>query len=181
MRAIVAVVPLLAAALLPAVAGAKGLATVRVCGPDGCATVENGVIAARVASPQETVDPPGTAPHFRVDIAFSGGEATSSYSTLFVPDEGLVASNAGGLLWYVPRTDALRALLAASRRLEPYGTPRSWPRYVQTPDPAWVSAETAGGARSWGRPGLAAAALLLTLVLAAALARRTRLPRPSRA
>lgn len=180
MKAIVAVLTLVAA-LLPAAAGAKGLATVRVCGPDRCATVDDRAIATRVSSPQETVDPPGTAPYYRLDIAFDAGEATSSYSTLFVPDEGLIASNAGGLLWYVPRTDALRALMAASRELEPYGAPRSWPRYVQTPDPGWVSSDTAGDGRSWGRAGLAAAAVLLALVLAAAFARRTRLPRPSRA
>ena len=96
MRSLAWLVVLLVSLALPAAAVAKGLATVSVCGPEECAQVEDRELAARIAGPQETVDPPAAAAYYRMPIAFEGGDG---YSTLFVPSEELIATNAGGLLW----------------------------------------------------------------------------------
>ena len=126
---------------LPAAAAAKGLATVTVCGPQECVQLEDRELAARVASPQETVDPPAPAAYYRVRIAFDGRDG---YSTLFVPNEELIATNAGGLLWYVPRTDALRSLQAAVSGLEAHEAPTAWPRYIEAVDPQPTQARSTG-------------------------------------
>lgn len=181
MRAIAALATVFLAALLPAALQAKGSATVRACGPRECAPVGDGTLAAHVASPQETVDPPAVSPYYRLDIGFGAGESASSYSTLFVPAEGLIASNAGGLLWYLPRTEAFGALREATRGVDPYAVPRAWPRYVETPDPSWFSGDPAADGRSWAPVGIAGGVLLLALAVSAGLARRLRLARPSRA
>lgn len=119
----------IASLALPAAATAKGMATVSVCGPEECVQLEDRELASRVASPQETVDPPAPAAYYRLRISFEGGDG---FSTLFVPSEDLIATNAGGLLWYVPRTDALRSLQAAVRGLEAHAAPTAWPRYIET-------------------------------------------------
>lgn len=182
MRALAAIAAVVAAATLPTAAAAKGFATVRVCGPESCATLDDRALASRVASPQETVDPPAASSYYRLDILFEAGDASSSYSTLFVPAEGLIASNAGGLLWYVPRTDALGALRAAIADLEPFAAPRAWPRYIESPDPRVQLPTAAADGGSRLPVGLAGAALLLALVVGlSVVVRRQRLPRPSRA
>ena len=132
MRSLACTAFLLGSLAVPTAAAAKGLATVIVCGPEECVQLEDRELAARVASPQETVDPPFPAAYYRVRIAFEGGDA---YSTLFVPSEELIATNAGGLLWYVPRAEALRSLQAAVKDLESHAAPRAWPRYIETTEP----------------------------------------------
>jgi hypothetical protein len=141
MRSFACLVVLLTSLAVPTAAAAKGLATVTVCGPADCVQLEDRELAARVASPQETVDPPAPAAYYRVRIAFEDGEA---YSTLFVPSEELVATNAGGLLWYVPRTEALRSLQAAVRDLESHTAPRAWARYIETTEPQPTPAGSTG-------------------------------------
>lgn len=146
MRSFACLVVLLASLTVPTAAAAKGRATATVCGPADCVQLEDRELAARVASPQETVDPPAPAAYYRVQIAFEGGDG---YSTLFVPSEELIATNAGGLLWYVPRTEALRSLQAAVRDLESHATPRAWPRYVGTTEPKAMSGSTSRFGWSW--------------------------------
>ena len=171
MRSLACLVVLLASLVLPAAAAAKGLASVSVCGPAECAQLEDRQLAARVASPQETVDPPAPAAYYRVRIAFEGGDA---YSTLFVPGEQLIATNSGGLLWYVPRTDALRSLQAAVSGLEAHEAPTAWPRWIENAAPQATQLSTSRFDWIWP---LAAAALMVAV--AAFLAARRRIWRPT--
>lgn len=176
MRALVSLLVVLAGLLLPAAASAKGEATVRVCGPTECVLLEDRLLGAHVASPQETVDPPPASRFYRLEIAFETGATREAYWALFAPEEGLIATNAGGLLWYVPRTDALRALEAATRELEAYPEPSAWPRYVEAADSPARSTPTADGAGDWVPTGIAAGALLLAVAAGALLVRRARPP-----
>jgi hypothetical protein len=146
MRSLACLVVVLGSLALPAAATAKGMATVSVCGPEECVQLEDRELASRVASPQETVDPPAPAAYYRLRISFEGGDG---FSTLFVPSEELIATNAGGLLWYVPRTDALRALQAAVRGLEAHAAPTAWPRYIETTNSQAMPRST--GRFDWSR------------------------------
>jgi hypothetical protein len=170
MRSFACLVVLLASLAVPTAAAAKGLATVTVCGPADCVRLEDREVAARVASPQETVDPPAPAAYYRVQIAFEGGDG---YSTLFVPSQELIATNAGGLLWYLPRTEALRSLQAAARDLESHAAPRAWPRYIETTGPQATPASTSRFGWSW-----LLAVVALVVGGAALLAGRRRVWRP---
>jgi len=160
MRSLACLVFVLASLALPAASAAKGLATVSVCGPEECVQLEDRELAARIASPQETVDPPAPAAYYRVRISFEGGDG---YSTLFVPSEELIATNAGGLLWYVPRTDALRSLLAAVTGVDAHAAQTAWPRYIETTDPQATPRSAGRFGRSWllGAVALVAAAAFL--------------------
>jgi hypothetical protein len=172
MRSFACLLVVLASLALPTAAAAKGLATVTVCGPQECVQLEDRELAARVASPQETVDPPAPAAYYRVRIAFDGRDG---YSTLFVSSEKLIATNAGGLLWYVPRTDALRSLQAAVSGLEAHEAPAAWPRYIEAVDPQATSARSTGRFDwSW-----LLAALALVAVGTAFLVARHRVWRPT--
>jgi hypothetical protein len=171
MRALTCVVVVLASLALPVAAAAKGLATVHVCGPEECVQLEDRELAAQVASPQETVDPPAPAAYYRARITFDGRDG---YSTLFVPSEELIATNAGGLLWYVPRTDALRSLQAAVEGLDAHGAPPAWPRYIETVNPPAVPSST--GRFNWSR---LLAAVALVVAGAAFLVARHRVWRPT--
>ena len=172
MRSFACVIVVLASLALPAAAAAKGLATVTVCGPQECVELEDRELAARVAIPQETVDPPAPAAYYRMRIAFDGRDG---YSTLFVPSEALIATNAGGLLWYVPRTDALRSLQAAVSGLEAHEAPTAWPRHIEAVEPHAMPARSTGRFDwSW-----VLAAVALVVAGAAFLVARHRVWRPT--
>lgn len=172
MRSFACLLVVLASLAVPVAAAAKGLATVTVCGPQECVQLEDRALAARIAIPQENVDPPATAAYYRMRIAFDGRDA---YSTLFVPGEELIATNAGGLLWYVLRTDALRSLQAAVSGLEAHEAPTAWPRYIEAVDPHALPARSTGRfAWSW-----LLAALALMVAGAAFLVARRRVWRPT--
>ncbi|HET9324072.1 MAG TPA: hypothetical protein VFO03_09350 [Gaiellaceae bacterium] len=180
-NAIAALFAVLAALALPATAGAKGRTMVTVCGAEECSQPTGGDLAARIASVQETVDPPAPAQYYRVDITLEIGDGSTAYSTLFVPAAGLIASNAGGLLWYEPRPEAIRTLRAATKDVEPFDRPRAWARYIEPPD-LTQAAPTATDGRSGVPLGIAGAALLLAIAGGGVhLARRRQvLPRPRR-
>jgi hypothetical protein len=124
-----------AALALPQAAQAKGQATVRVCGPENCVTLDDGV--AYTLGPAETVpQTPPTAAYYRVDVSFEAGRKRETSSSLFVPSSRLLAATADGsglrgLLWYVPRAEALAQLAPAIRGLEPYEPPAAWPVRVE--------------------------------------------------
>ena len=171
MRSLACLGVVVASLALPAAATAKGMATVNVCGPEECVQLEDPELASRIASPQETVDPPTPAPYYRMRISFEGGDG---YSTLFVPSEELIATNAGGLLWYVPRTDALRSLQAAVRGLDAHAAPTAWPRYIEGTVPQATSRST--GRFDWSRMLVAVA---LVVAGAAFFVARHRIWRPT--
>ena len=159
-----------AALALPQAAQAKGQAAVRVCGPEDCVTLDDGV--AYTLGPAETVpQTPPTAPYYRVDVSFEAGGERETSTSLFVPSSGLVAANAygsglGTLLWYAPRAEALEQLDPAIRSLEPYEPPAAWPVRVER------SAATEPAATF---PYRVAAGAALVLLAIAAFGRRIRL------
>ena len=166
--------------LLPAAVGAKGMATVRVCGADACVTLPDRT--AEVISPAETVfEPPPVALYYRLEIAIDTGRDVQRQYNLYAPSSGLLAANAGAeraLLWYVPRTEALKQLRPAVVQLEPFKAPRAWPLAVEE---AALAGPTAAGERHWTLPVLATTLAFVALGGLVLLARRLRLRRPKTA
>ena len=179
MRAFVLLAAVVVALALPALANAKGLTTVRVCGVEHCVTLGDREQAATVTSPQETVlEPPRPEPFYRLDIAIDAGEYRDSYSALFVPSAGLIAADEGArraLIWYVPRTDALQQLRAAIRGHEAYGAPTAWPDAVAEMPVAEETPQPFSPYVPWG------VAVLLLLGGCALGAHRIRVRRPKTA
>jgi hypothetical protein len=171
-----AVVVTLTALGLPAIAGAKGLMTVRVCGAYTCAVLADPTRAARVPSPQESVlEPPRPAPYYRLEISSAANRQPRSYSALYVPSAALLAADVGAaraLLWYVPRTEALAELRTATRNVEPFDAPSAWPPAVEVPEVV-----TVGRSADWP----AVAALTAALAAASLMAARIRGRRPTTA
>jgi hypothetical protein len=179
MRAFVLLGAVVVALALPALANAKGLTTVRVCGVERCVTLGDRQQAATVTSPQDTVvEPPRPAAFHRLDIATEAGEYQDSYSALFVPSAGLIAADEGArraLIWYVPRTDALQQLRAAIRGLEAYEAPASWPNAVAATLGEEKTPQTSSPYVPWG------VAVFLVLGGCALGAHRIRVRRPTTA
>ena len=169
----------IASLVLPTAVQAKGMATVQVCGEDGCVTLADR--PAYVLSPQETVfEPPPVARYYRLDITLEAGGEQQRRSNLFVPSSGLLAANAGAdgvLLWYVPRTEALNQLRPAIAELEAFEAPTAWPLVAGS---ASARASVADG-RDWTPYIVVAGLIVLTLSAVGLAARRLRVGRPKTA
>jgi hypothetical protein len=172
MKAIAVLVAALAALALPAAALGKGRNTVQVCGPAACTTLEDRAGARYVGSPQEGVfEPPRPSQYYRLYITAEAGTYRHTYSSIFHPEAGLIGVDEGArrvLYWHVPHTETLQELGVATRDLEPYDAPSSWPLAVGS-----LSAPQTGTDRSSYE--LVVAAFLIVLAGAAVVVRRAQM------
>jgi hypothetical protein len=172
---------LIAAVALTWVPGAfgKGLTSVRVCGESECVALSDEPQAAHIMSSAEGVfEPPKPGPFYRLDIAIDAGTETHSFSNVFVPGEELIAANVGAeraLVWYVPRTEALRLLEEATRDLEPYAAPAAWPPKIAALNGLTAPPPVTSDGANWRPWALAVGALMVALSAGGLLARRLRL------
>lgn len=173
MKAIAVMVAALAALALPAAALGKGRNTVQVCGQEACTTLEDRAGARYVGSPQEGVfEPPRPSQYYRLYITVETGTYRHTYSSIFSPEAELIGVDEGArrvLYWHVPHTETLQELRLATRDLEPYDAPSSWPNAVGS-----LSAPETNGDRSDAYE-LAFAAFLIVLAGAAVVVRRAQM------
>jgi hypothetical protein len=134
MKAIAVLVAALVTLGVPATALGKGRNTVQVCGPETCTTLEDRAGARYLGSSQEGVfEPPRPSPYYRFHVTAEAGSYRHTYSGIFHPEAGLIGVDEGArrvLYWHVPRTETLQELRAATRAVEPYDAPSSWPLAV---------------------------------------------------
>ena len=172
MKAIAVLVVALVAFVLPAAALGKGRNTVQVCGQEACTTLEDRAGARYLGSSQEGVfEPPRPSQYYRLYVTAETGTYRHTYSSIFHPEAGLIGVDEGArrvLYWHVPRTETLQELRAATRDLEPYDAPSSWPLAVGS----LSAAETSGDRSSYE---LAFVAFLSVLAGGAVVARRAQI------
>ena len=157
-------------------AEAKGTTTVHACGPEDCVRIGDVPLAGQIVTVAEVVEAPIRAPYYRIDVTQDAGRETQTFSDLFVPSSGLVASNLGSarrLLWYQPAGRSTEELRVAVRGLTPFDAPSAWPVSVDTP----LQAPAPGG-RGWRAYALLAGLGALTLAAFALAARRIRIRHP---
>ena len=183
----------IAALMLVSPAAATELESALVCGSDGCsALTDRPSINRLLRTPPKTSTSrtPKTADHYRVEFMFGGpdGPEQHGFSFLYVPAATVFA--AGGdtsdeLIWFTAPRTPHELVREAVGDLEPFAAPAIWenPNYdpvVIPAEPGPVAARLAEG-RHWTTYAVLTAALLLVLLAAAFLARRTRFRKPTTA
>ena len=175
-----------AAALGPAAAAsAKEIASVQICGADGCRDVTDRTTMAIAEGGPSTSPPDATAPSYRVKVSMKApeGGADAGWSFVWVPKAGKLALEDG--TWTNPPSTTVGELERASRGMEPLPASE-----LALPAPSVASAPAAASAPApattppsrGGQPAvvwvfIAAGALGVALALArgaAALAARRR-------
>jgi hypothetical protein len=171
MKAIGVLVAALVALAAPAAGLGKGQNTVQVCGQEACTTLDRAG-ARYVGSPQEGVfEPPRPSQYYRLYIAVETGTYRHTYSSIFSPEAELIGVDEGArrvLYWHVPHTETLQELRLATRDLEPYDAPSSWPLAVGS-----LSAPEPNG--DPGSHELVFVAFLIVLAGGAVVARRAQI------
>jgi len=179
----------------PAVAAAKEISQVSVCGTGGqCTTYDKSSRIDLMALAQDAgpTDPPrAAAPWYRVRFTVDErehGGGLHSWTVAYVPSAGALRVDEGrGFAWVALSPSTAAAFERAARDLPPFPETRLRGLDVEPPraqvDAVYVpGAETAGdsGATPWGwiAAGTIAAALVLVLLLLL-LARSQRRPRPA--
>ena len=177
---------LLALALVLAAAGpagAKELASVKVCGEQGCRTTSAKGQDGRFLDGGAITSPPtGRAPFYRVTFRMAIPESASAdeptWTVLYVPSKGVIRSpddGRGTAQWLEMRPDQRAAYATAARGLEPL--PADALPGVRAPATAPSSD---GGVAGW-LIGLAAAVAVAAAALAATVVRRRTGTPPPRA
>lgn len=167
---------ILAAALAAAPAAlAKGPDIVRICGTDGCVTVQGPEKVNRLAlltSGFESRAAPRSSPFYTVELT-SSRQAAVKWSLLYVPSASaikVIRADFSGTnrqettnTWVKPGADALAAYAAATGDLKPYPADVRW-----RPTPAAADSDSP----PWGVVAIVAAALAALGALALMLRRR---------
>jgi hypothetical protein len=133
---------LVALVLVPA-AGAKELKSATICGANTCTTVTERVrLRALPAGGQDAAPPPPPSAYYTIEFVVGTGDGRESrWLVLYVPSEKIIGANSevpGGLTWLPAFGDAITAMSQATKKLEPFRAPISWPTDVRhvTPGPA---------------------------------------------
>ena len=171
MRTPLVMLVIAAAGLGPAAtASAKEIASVKVCGADGCTDVTEQATMAIADGGPPTSRPDEATPFYRVKIAVEGeqGESVPGWSFLWVP-----AAQKIGLedeTWANPPSTTIDELEAVTRRIDPL--PASELVLPAVPEPKEIVAPAEAPAGDGGLPALVWALLAAGgLGLAALLAR----------
>jgi hypothetical protein len=172
MRTPLVLLALAAAALGPAAtASAKEIASVKVCGADGCTDVTDRATMAIADGGPPTSWPDEATPFYRVEIAVKGeqGETVPGWTFLWVPAAQKVKFE--DETWANPPSTTMDELQALTRELEPLPASKLVLPAVPEPNEIVSPAEAPPPADDGGLPVviwalLAAGALGLAAVLA---------------
>jgi hypothetical protein len=175
----------LAALALPSAASAKEVASLTVCGSDGCEKITaHAALQGFMDGGYETIAPDRGAPFFTVKVAMRhAGDDAGGWTVQYLRAANLIRAQAdyGKHVWTRPAGVTAQALRDAARGLQPYpaeqlGPVREPPPVAVEDPPARVSSPASGGGSS--RLALAGGGAGAALVLAAGalMARRRRRP-----
>src|SRR3954451_681215 len=120
MRTPLALLAIAAAALGPAAAAsAKEIASVKVCGADGCHDVTARATHAVLDGGPPTTAPDVAAPYYRIKVKMrvEGGEAVAGWTNLWIPSAELLRGDDGA--WMTPASTTVDALKLLARGVEP--------------------------------------------------------------
>jgi hypothetical protein len=179
------VLALLAVLALPAVAGAKELSALTVCGTDGCRTITaHAPLQGFMDGGYETLAPERPAPFFVVKAHMRhDGESAGGWTVQYLRATNLIRAQVddGKHAWTRPAGVTARALRRAAHGLEPYPADELGPVREPSPapaasPPARVSSPAPGDGSS--RLGLAGGGAAAAAVLAAGLLAARRRPHP---
>ena len=176
MRTSLALLAAVAVALGPAAAAsAKEIASVKVCGADGCHDVTDRATHAVVDGGPPTMPPDKPAPFYRIKVKIKaeGNESIPGWINLWVPSTELLRGDDG--TWMTPASTTVDALKALTRGIQPLPAAKlPMPEPVAEETPAAASAPVTPPDDGGGPP--AAVWVLIAagaLGLIAALARAT--------
>jgi hypothetical protein len=112
----------LAALALPALAGAKEISKVELCGGEGCAELTGAAAQRLVGNGEDRSGPPSSpGPYYRVTLTAEADGRSESWSIFYVPSEHRLALPDGN---WQELAGAIRAEYErATAGLEPYTTP----------------------------------------------------------
>ncbi len=137
MRTSLALLAAVAVALGPAAAAsAKEIASVKVCGADGCHDVTDRATHAVVDGGPPTMPPDKPAPFYRIKVKIKaeGNESIPGWTNLWVPAPELLQGDDG--TWMTPASTTVDALKALTRGIEPLpATKLALPAPVVAPPP----------------------------------------------
>jgi hypothetical protein len=183
MRRVIVLIAI-AALALPAAASGKRVASLTVCGTDGCEKVtDHGALRGFMDGGYETLSPKTPAPFFTVKVAMlHDGEHAGGWTVQYLRAANLIRARAdyGKHVWTRPAGVTAEALRDAARGLQPYpaeklGRVREPPPVAVEDPPARVSRPASGGGSSRLVLAGGGATAALALVLAGGLlARRHR-------
>jgi hypothetical protein len=176
----------LAALALPAAAPAKEVASLTVCGSDGCEKITtHAALQGFMDGGYETLAPERAGPFFTVKVTMRhAGDEAGGWTVQYLRAVNLVRAEAdyGKDVWTRPAGVTAQALRRAARGLQPYPAEKLGPVREPSPvavedPPARVSHPASGGGSSQlALAGGGAGAALV--VLAGALVARRRRQRP---
>jgi hypothetical protein len=180
----VIVLTAIAALALPGAASGKRVASLTVCGTDGCEKVtDHAALRGFMDGGYETLSPRAPAPFFTVKVAMlHEGEHAGGWTVQYLRAANLIRAQAdyGKHVWTRPAGVTAEALRDAARGLQPYpaeklGPVREPPPVAVEDPPARVSRPASGGGSSRLVLAGGGATAALALVLAGGLlARRHR-------
>lgn len=187
MRRVMVLAPLaaLAALALPPGATAKSIASLTVCGSDGCKKITaHAALQGFGNGGYETLAPKQPGPFFTVKATMrAAGEEAGGWTVQYLRAANLIRAEAeyGKHVWTRPAGTTAQALRDAARGLQPYpaeklGPVREPPPVAVEDPPARVSRPASGGGSSHlalAGGGATAAIVLLAGGLAARRRRRT--------
>jgi len=161
---------LLALALAPAAAAAKGIEQVNACGADGCRTTKSVDASAHGLIPPVSVPEP--APFYRLAVGMGhAGEVFDTVDVLWAPSLGMIAYDEPDAAWVWADEKTRRVADRITEGLEPFPAsempvPQTDARVDEVVTPAAAGATAGGGGPPWAFLAggvVAAVALLLTL------------------
>jgi hypothetical protein len=173
----------LAALVLPNAAPAKEVASLTVCGSDGCKKITTHVaLRGFMNGGYETLAPERAGPFFTVKIAMRhAGDEAGGWTVQYLPAVNLIRAQAdyGKHVWTRPAGVTAQALRRAARGLQPYPAEKLGPVREPSPvavedPPARVSRPASGGGSSQLVLAGGGAGAALVLLAGALVARRHR-------
>jgi hypothetical protein len=113
----------LAALALPALAGAKEISKVEICGEEDCRTITDAASLRRLVGNGESLSKPAVAPgpYYRVTLTVKHEEGTESWSIFYVPAGDRLALPDGN--WEQVTGETAAAYRRETAILEPFPTP----------------------------------------------------------
>ena len=171
---------LAALAAAPALAQAKEIAKVEVCGPAGCVPVDRSQNGDFMDGGLAAAAPTTQAPWYRIRYTVKPGPGEDmepfTFKNVYVPGAGLLREGGD---WYEASAAMAAAVAPLLAKVDPF--PAASLTGVEVPQPAPAQPATAtqtGSSSPW--PWIAGAAIVVLLALAAWFGiRRRRLPRGS--